>query len=89
MTYFLDFEGTLASAASGELRVYPDAPEFLRMLGNEAIVITRGDSATYRARIESALAGVVRLTILCTDGEDKASFLAKRPQVVSAAAALV
>jgi hypothetical protein len=59
--------------------LYKDVQEFLRMLGNEAIIVTYGEKERQRAKIESALAGVVRLTVLYTGELSKASFLESWP----------
>ncbi len=65
----------------GELEpyLYRDAAEFLRSLGNEAIVITFGDEAWQKAKVESALAAVVRLTVLYTGKKLKAEYLKDWP----------
>jgi hypothetical protein len=55
--------------------LYTDVPEFLREMGNEAIIVTYGEKERQRIKIESALAGVVRLTVLYTEHMSKASFL--------------
>lgn len=55
--------------------LYPDVAEFLRMLGNEAIVITYGDLTRQKAKVESALAGIVRVTVLYTEDRSKADYL--------------
>lgn len=55
--------------------LYPDVAEFLRMLGNEAIIITYGDLTRQKAKVESALAGIVRVTTLYTQERSKAEYL--------------
>lgn len=75
MTYFVDFWGTLSDA---EGKIYADVPEFLREMGNEAIVVSSSRSSE-RSHIEHLLVGIVRLTVLCTDGAAKADFLAGWP----------
>ncbi len=69
------------SFAPGELEpfLYRDTAEFLRALGNEAIIITFGDEAWQKAKVESALAGVVRKTALYTGNALKADFLSTWP----------
>lgn len=73
MIYFLDFEETILDKAGNA--PYADAPEFLRALGNEAIVVTHGTEASVRA----ALAGTVRLTVLPVGASSKAQYLAGWP----------
>ncbi len=68
MIYFLDFNGTLSDGST----IYNDVPEFLRMMGNEAVIIT-SEPPSGRARIEGMLSGIVRLTVLCTNGTSKPS----------------
>ncbi len=93
MTYFLDFERTLfntdafaARIRSGipvapeELKsfVYADVPEFLRMAGNEAIIVTSGSQAEQLPKIEQALAGIPRLSVLCVGVTPKGEYLKDR-----------
>ncbi|MDE1966136.1 MAG: hypothetical protein KGI41_02765 [Patescibacteria group bacterium] len=59
--------------------VYKDVPELLRGLGNEAVIITYGEYERQRAKVESALSGIVRLTVLYTKDVPKAGFLASWP----------
>lgn len=59
--------------------VYPDALHALRSLENNAVVITYGDVELQRAKIESALAGIPRLTVLYTGQERKATYLSQWP----------
>lgn len=59
--------------------VYKDVSEFLRSAGNEAVIVTYGEETRQRAKIESALAGVVRLTTLYTGDVPKARYLASWP----------
>lgn len=82
--------GTL-SFAPGELSqfVYHDVPEFLRMMGNEAIIITYGEKIRQKVKIDSALAGIVRLTVLYTEDLLKADYLLKYPHLVPAQAIFV
>lgn len=70
MIYFLDFEGTIFDGG-----VCADAPEILRALGNEAVVITHDTEETVR----TALAGVVRLTVLPVGAVSKAAYLSEWP----------
>lgn len=83
-------EGVL-SYAPGELAmfVYPDVPEVLRSLGNEAVIITYGKKNRQKAKIESALSGVVRLTVLYTDDMLKGEYLAAYPHLVPLEACFV
>ena len=75
----------------GELSIflYADVVEFLRQMGNEAIIITFGDKLRQRAKVESALSGVVRLTVLYTELVHKADFLLQYPHLVPAQAIFV
>lgn len=59
--------------------LYADVFEFLRGLGNEAIIITYGEETRQRLKVESALASVVRLTTLYTGDDSKADFLSRWP----------
>lgn len=59
--------------------LYKDVPEFLREMGNEALIVTYGEKERQRVKIESALSGVVRLTVLYTGHESKAAFLKSWP----------
>lgn len=72
--------GTL-SFSPGQLEkfVYPDALEFLRGLGNEAVVVTYGEVSRQKVKVESALANVVRVTVLYTDHQSKAEYLSTWP----------
>ncbi|MGB4076504.1 MAG: hypothetical protein WBK28_02250 [Minisyncoccia bacterium] len=69
------------SFAPGELVpfIYPDVPEFLRQLGNEAIIITFGNTALQQLKVTNALAGSVRVTALYTGDVLKGEFLKKWP----------
>jgi hypothetical protein len=79
------------SFAPGELSqfVYHDVQEFLRMMGNEAIIITYGEKIRQKVKLESALAGIVRLTVLYTEELLKAEYLEKYPHLVPAQALFV
>lgn len=56
------------SFAPGELTpfVYPDVPEFLRMAGNSAVILTYGNPALQKLKVENALAGIPRVSALYT-----------------------
>ncbi|MBP6860233.1 MAG: hypothetical protein KBC38_01560 [Candidatus Pacebacteria bacterium] len=69
--------------------LYADTLETLRAYGNEAIIVSYGEKERQRVKIESALAGVVRLTVLYTGMESKAEFLSKWPGYYGASAVLV
>lgn len=79
------------SAPHGALAkyVYPDVPEILRALGNEAVIITYGDVAWQRAKVESALADIVRLTVLYAGDAVKAEFLKQWPGYYGAPAQFI
>lgn len=68
------------SFAAGELApfVYPDVPEFLRMLGNEATIVTSGNPVFQQIKIASALVGIPRISALYVGDEPKGPFLALR-----------
>ncbi len=72
-------EGNL-TFTQGELTpyLYADAAEFLRGLGNEATIITRGDVAFQTAKVKSALVGIPRLSVFYTGENSKAAYLAPR-----------
>jgi len=75
------FESGALTFAPGYLSrfLYADVPEFLREMGNEALIMTYGEPLRQQMKIDSALAGVVRLTILYTGEASKAEFLATWP----------
>lgn len=73
MIYFLDFDGTIFDPVGSA--PYADAPEVLRALGNEAIVITH-DTESF---VRDALKAVVRLTVLSVGAVSKAAYLADWP----------
>ncbi len=58
--------------------VYPDVPEFLRMAGNEAVILTFGNPALQRMKITNALAGIPRVSALYTDAVRKGEFMKDR-----------
>ena len=64
--------------APGELSpfVYPDVPEFLRLLGNEAVIVTHGNPVLQRMKVESALTGIPRISALYVDQELKGPHVA-------------
>jgi len=68
----------------GELSpfVYGDVSEFLRMLGNDAAIITFGEKKRQQMKLESALAGIVRLTVFYTEDVLKGDYLATYPHLV-------
>jgi FMN phosphatase YigB (HAD superfamily) len=59
--------------------LYADVAECMRGLGNEAVVITYGGIEWQKAKVESALADIVRVTALYTDAATKADYLASWP----------
>ena len=77
--------------APGELSqfVYHDVSEFLRHMGNEAIIITYGEKTRQKVKLESALAGTVRLTVLYTEDLLKSEYLEKYPHLVPGQAIFV
>ncbi len=77
--------------APGELArfLYPDVPEFLRGMGNEAVIMTLGEIERQRVKITSSLADVVRLTVLYTGKELKAEYLSEWPGYYGQQALLV
>ena len=66
--------------APGELSqfVYADVPEFLRAAGNEAVIVTYGDETIQKAKIESAFAGIPRISALYIGFTHKGEFLKER-----------
>jgi len=68
------------SFAPGELTpfIYSDVPEFLRALGNEAVIVTHGNPVLQRMKIESALAGIPRVSAIYVNQELKGPHLATR-----------
>lgn len=77
--------------APGELApfVYADVPEFLRALGNEAVIVTYGDEALQRMKIESALAGIPRVSAIYVGESRKGPHLARRLAISSTRALFV
>ncbi len=73
-------ESGALSFTAGELSrfVYPDVPEFLRMLGNEAAIVTHGNPVFQQIKIASALAGIPRVSALYAGDDLKGPFLAPR-----------
>jgi FMN phosphatase YigB (HAD superfamily) len=69
--------------------LYADVAETFRGLGNEAVLITYGEVERQRIKIESALADVVRLTVLYTGELAKADFLKTWPGYYGAPAIFV
>ncbi len=78
----LDMRATAGALAfaPGELApfVYPDAPEYLRAAGNEAVIVTFGNPALQKVKIESALAGIPRVSVLYTGDEMKGPYMRER-----------
>src|SRR3989344_3941979 len=68
------------SFAPGELAlfIYPDVPEFLRALGNEAVIVTHGNPVLQRMKVESALTGIPRVSVIYVDQEPKGPRVARR-----------
>ena len=56
------------SLAPGELApfLYPDAAAFLREKENSVMLITYGDPAFQKAKIQSAIAGIPRISVMYT-----------------------
>lgn len=69
--------------------MYPDALQALRTLENNAVVITYGEIDRQRVKIESALAGIPRVTVLYTGEVDKATYLSTWPGYFGTEAVLV
>jgi len=69
--------------------LYADVAETLRSLGNEAVIITYGEEARQRLKIESALANAVRVTVLYTGDLSKANYLSSWPGYYGQEAAMV
>ncbi len=69
--------------APGELSkfVYSDVPEFLRMTGNESIVVTYGVAMFQKAKVNSALFGIPRVSVRYTGEVQKGPFLSKHTQL--------
>ena len=75
----------------GELKpfVYPDVPEFLRMAGNEAVILTYGNPALQRLKVENALAGIPRVSALYTGDVRKGEYMKEHIARFSGMLALV
>ena len=69
---------SLAAGPDPAQCLYVDVPEFLRALGNEAVIVTFGDPVLQRMKVEKALRGIPRITALYTGNELKGTFLASR-----------
>ena len=78
--YHRQLEEGRFSFTPGELALYlyPDVPEFLRMIGNSGIILTYGDPIVQRAKIESALAHIPRVTVFYAGSEKKGTYLKQR-----------
>ncbi len=73
-------ESEAVTFTPGELRefVYFDVHEFLRMTGNESVIVTYGNVLFQRAKIESALFGIPRVSVRYTGSMEKGMFLQSR-----------
>jgi hypothetical protein len=69
--------------------LYADVSEFLRSMGNEAIIITYGETDRQREKVKSALSNFTRITVLYTDDKPKADYLVSWPGYTGAPAILV
>lgn len=78
--YFLDFKDTIFDPRARA--PYADAPEVLRALGNEAVIVTRDPEPFVRESLKE----VVRLTVLSVGGASKASYLKTWPGYTGAPA---
>lgn len=68
------------SFAPGELSpfVYADASEYLRLHGDEVVIVTFGNPALQKIKIASALEGMPRISVLYTGDEMKGPYLKDR-----------
>lgn len=57
--------------------VYSDVPEFLRMTGNGSIIVTYGTVLFQKAKVDSALFGIPRVSVRYTGEIQKGPFLSK------------
>lgn len=55
--------------------IYPDASELLQRLGDDAIIITFGNEALQKSKVESALAGSMPTNVLYTGDVLKGEYL--------------
>ncbi len=58
--------------------VYADVPEFMRMAGNEATILTFGNPELQKLKIDNALAGIPRVSVLYTADIRKGVFMKER-----------
>ncbi len=58
--------------------LYADVAEFLRGLGNEAVIVTFGQIDRQRVKVESSLAGIPRVTAWYTGDMPKADFMKEK-----------
>lgn len=56
--------------------VFPDAAQFLRDVGNGAMILTFGYERIQKFKVKSALAGIPRIAVMYTDHVDKGDYLA-------------
>ncbi len=57
--------------------LYPDVPEFLRMTGNEAIILTYGTVLFQKVKVDSALYGIPRISVYYIGETQKWQFFSK------------
>ncbi len=74
------FESGKLSFEPGELSqfLYSDVSEFLRIEGNEAVIVTYGRSDLQKLKIQSAVHGIPRISVLYSEYLPKGEFLAPR-----------
>lgn len=83
MMYLIDFAGTLFDMKAYERErgdparfLYPDAATFLREKENGVIIVTSMDKERDGMFMQSALAGIPRMSVMYTGGRLKGEFLA-------------
>ena len=75
------------SFTDGELKafVYKEVPEFLRMRGNDAVILTYGNRTLQKMKIENALSGIPRLSVIYAGETRKGIYMKDRIAMYGAA----
>lgn len=68
------------SFAPGELTrfLYADTSEFMRMMGNEAVIVTYGNPTFQKLKVENACAGIPRISAHYTGAVRKGEYMKER-----------
>ncbi len=58
--------------------VFSDVPEFMRMVGNEGMILTFGNPALQKLKILAALEGIPRISVIYTGDVRKGEYMKER-----------